>query len=50
MVEAFYGSGDAVDLVTEISYEDGRRAALEARMAIDTVTGAAEPAREAACA
>ena len=37
MVEAFYGDGDAVELATEITYEDGRKAALEARMAIDTV-------------
>jgi long-chain acyl-CoA synthetase len=46
VVEAFYGDGDAVDLVTEIRYEDGRKAAFEARMAIDTVAGEAEPARE----
>jgi long-chain acyl-CoA synthetase len=50
VVEAFYGSGDAVEVTTEITYEDGRTAALEARMAIDTVTSAAEPAREPAFA
>jgi long-chain acyl-CoA synthetase len=44
VVEAFYGDGDAIELVTEINYEDGRKAALAARMAIDTVAGAAEPA------
>jgi long-chain acyl-CoA synthetase len=48
VVEAFYGDGDAVELVTEINYEDGRKAALAARMAIDTVGGAAEPASEPA--
>ncbi|HEY3911493.1 MAG TPA: AMP-binding protein [Stellaceae bacterium] len=50
VVEAFYGDGDAVELVTEINYEDGHKAALEARMAIDTVAGAAEPAPEPAFA
>ncbi len=50
VVEAFYGGGDMVDLVTEIRYEDGRKAALEARMAIDTVAGAADPARAPAFA
>ncbi len=50
VVEAFYGGGDAVELITEINYEDGRKAALEARMAIDTVAGAAEPAAEPAFA
>jgi long-chain acyl-CoA synthetase len=48
VVEAFYGDGDAVDVVTEINYEDGRKAALAARMAIDTVAAAAEPAPEPA--
>ena len=50
VVEAFYGDGDAVELTTEITYEDGRKAALEARMAIDTVMSATEPAREPAFA
>jgi long-chain acyl-CoA synthetase len=50
VVEAFYGNGDAVDLTTEITYEDGRKAALEARMAIDTVMSATESPREPAFA
>jgi long-chain acyl-CoA synthetase len=50
VVEAFYGSSDAVQVITEITYEDGRKAALEARMAIDTVASVAEPAREPAFA
>lgn len=50
VVEAFYDGGEAVELTTEITYEDGRKAALEARMAIDTVIGTAEPAREPAFA
>ena len=50
VVEAFYGNGDAVELTTEITYEDGRKGRLDARMAIDTVAGAAEPAREPAFA
>jgi long-chain acyl-CoA synthetase len=50
VVEAFYGNGDAVELTTEITYEDGRKGRLDARMAIDTVAGAAEPVREPAFA
>ena len=50
VVEAFYGNDDAVELTTEITYEDGRKGRLDARMAIDTVAGAAEPAREPAFA
>ena len=50
IVEAFYSDGDAVELTTEITYEDGRKAALEARMAIDTVMNATESAREPAFA
>ena len=50
VVEAYYGNGDAVELTTEITYEDGRKGRLDARMAIDTVAGAAEPAREPAFA
>jgi hypothetical protein len=50
VVEAFYGGDDAIELVTEITYEDGRKSALAAKMAIDTVAGAAEPAREPAFA
>jgi len=50
VVEAFYGGGAAVELATEITYEDGRKATFEARMAIDTVGGETEPAREPAFA
>jgi long-chain acyl-CoA synthetase len=50
VVEAFYGGEDAIELITEITYEDGRKSTLEAKMAIDTVAGAAEPAREPAFA
>jgi long-chain acyl-CoA synthetase len=50
VVEAFYDNGDVVELTTEITYEDGRKGRLDARMAIDTVAGAAEPAREPAFA
>jgi long-chain acyl-CoA synthetase len=46
VVEAFYGGENAIELITEITYEDGRKSTLEAKMAIDTVAGAAEPARE----
>jgi long-chain acyl-CoA synthetase len=49
-VEAFYGSEDEVALTTEITYEDGRKGRLEARMAIDTIGGEAAPARAPAYA
>ncbi|HTV46725.1 MAG TPA: AMP-binding protein [Stellaceae bacterium] len=41
VVDAFYGGRDAIELVTEISYEDGRKATLTARMAVDTIAGMA---------
>ncbi|MGH7047097.1 MAG: AMP-binding protein [Stellaceae bacterium] len=50
VVDAFYGGHDAIELVTEISYEDGRKATLAARMAVDTISGAAEEAPLAAFA
>ncbi len=40
-VEALYGAADQIELITEITYEDGRKAALAASIAIDTVAGAA---------
>jgi long-chain acyl-CoA synthetase len=49
-VEAFYNGDDAVELVTEITYEDGRKGRLDARIAIDTVAGEAAPARTPAYA
>jgi long-chain acyl-CoA synthetase len=50
VVEAFYSGAGEVDLVTEITYEDGRRATLNARIAIEDVGGSAERAREPAYA
>lgn len=50
VVEAFYGGAEAIELTTEITFEDGRKSVIEARIAIDTVAGAAEPAREPAFA
>jgi len=50
VVEAFYSGEDAVELATEITYEDGRKGRLEARMAIDTIAGEAMPARAPAYA
>jgi long-chain acyl-CoA synthetase len=50
VVEAFYGGEEVVELATEITYEDGRKATFAARMAIDTVGGETEPAREPAFA
>jgi long-chain acyl-CoA synthetase len=50
VVEAFYGGEDAVELISEIIYEDGRKATLEASMAIDTIAGETELTREPAFA
>jgi long-chain acyl-CoA synthetase len=50
VVEAFYGAEDMVELTTEITYEDGRKAAFEGKMVIDTIAGAAEPMRQLAFA
>ncbi len=44
-VEAIYSDEDAVELVTEITYEDGRKGRLETRLAIDTIPGEEMPAR-----
>jgi long-chain acyl-CoA synthetase len=49
-VEAFYRGDDAVELATEITYEDGRKGRLEARMTIDNVAGEDMPARAPAYA
>jgi long-chain acyl-CoA synthetase len=48
VVDAFYGEADAVELLTEITYEDGRKGRIQARVAIDNVAheGAPERARE----
>ncbi|MBV8120740.1 MAG: AMP-binding protein, partial [Alphaproteobacteria bacterium] len=43
VVDAFYGGADEVELSTEITYEDGRKGRIEARMVIDTVAGEEMP-------
>ena len=49
-IEALYGAADQIELVTEITYEDGRKGALAARIAIDAVAGPAAAAGEPAFA
>ena len=46
-VEALYDGADAVELATEITYEDGRKGRVETRLAIDTIPGEETPARVA---
>jgi len=47
VVEAFYSGAHQVDLTTEITYEDGRKAALNSTIAIDEVADAVTgPVRE----
>ena len=48
VVEAFYSGAHQVDLSTEITYEDGRKAMLNSTIAIDEVEEARQPAREPA--
>jgi long-chain acyl-CoA synthetase len=43
VIDAFYGSLDAVELTTTITYEDGRQAAIQSRARIEDVEGV--PAR-----
>jgi long-chain acyl-CoA synthetase len=50
IVEAFYGGEQEVEVTTEITYEDGRKANLTSTIAIDDVEEAAQPAREPAYA
>jgi long-chain acyl-CoA synthetase len=50
VVEALYGGARQVDLTTEITYEDGRKAILNSTIAIDDVEEALQPAREPAYA
>jgi long-chain acyl-CoA synthetase len=52
VVAAFYNGSDEVDVTTEITYEDGRKATLSSTIAIDDVEDAAisAPVREPACA
>src|SRR5881409_1950074 len=40
VVDAFYSGGDAVELTTMITYEDGRQAALRSRVRVEDVEGA----------
>ncbi len=50
VVEAFYSGEQEVELTTEITYEDGRKATLKSKIAIDDVSAATEPARKPAYA
>ena len=50
VVEAFYSGAHQVDLATEITYEDGRKATLNSTIAIDDVEEMRQPAREPAYA
>jgi long-chain acyl-CoA synthetase len=50
LVEALYSGAQQVDLTTEITYEDGRKAILNSTIAIDDVAEAPAPARERAYA
>jgi long-chain acyl-CoA synthetase len=44
VLHAFYGGDEAVELSTEITYEDGRKAVLQSRLMIGDVDEAASPA------
>ena len=44
VVEAFYSGADQVDLTTEITYEDGRKATLNSTIAVDDVEEVTTPA------
>ena len=48
VVEAFYSGAHQIELSTEITYEDGRKAMLNSTIAIDEVEEARQPAREPA--
>jgi long-chain acyl-CoA synthetase len=50
IVAAFYRGDQEVEVTTEITYEDGRKAKLTSTIAIDDVFETAEPAREPAYA
>ena len=50
VVEAFYSGTHQVDLATDITYEDGRKATLNSTIAIDDVEEMRQPAREPAYA
>jgi long-chain acyl-CoA synthetase len=46
VVEAFYDREEEVELKTEITYEDGRKATLTSNIVIENIVVAAEPVRE----
>jgi long-chain acyl-CoA synthetase len=50
IIEAFYRGDREVEVTTEITYEDGRKAMLTSTIAIEDVFQIAEPAREPAYA
>ena len=50
LIEAFYSGQQEVELATEITYEDGRKAILTSKIVIEDVIEAAEPEREPAYA
>ena len=50
VVDAFYNGAHQVDLTTEITYEDGRKARLNSTIAIEDVAEVLQPAREPAYA
>ena len=50
VVEALYGGAHQVDLATEITYEDGRKATLNSTIAIDDIEETRLPEREPAYA
>jgi long-chain acyl-CoA synthetase len=50
VVEAFYSGAQEVEVTSEITYEDGRKAMLSSTLTIEDVVVAAEPAREPAYA
>jgi len=50
VVEALYSGARQVDLTTEITYEDGRKARLNSTIAIDDVADVPQPVREPAYA
>jgi long-chain acyl-CoA synthetase len=46
VIDAFYHDLPAVDLATEVTFEDGRRATISARLEIDDIEAQTAPARE----
>jgi long-chain acyl-CoA synthetase len=50
VVDAFYNGSHQVDLTTEITYEDGRKASLNSTIAIEDVAEVLQPALEPAYA